>query len=259
MIAWAIAFAVYAVAAVISLAPVLIAAFGKVKLNPGGPAFEEASHFSPEAKQKLTHNYDRMRGTLGFWKQQATKYERLHLYCMLWIIILSAVTPVLTLAVPQYPNDPFARWILTAAALHISIITGMHKFFKVEVNFKAFRQGKSEFYDSYRRMLDNPGSFGQSEDDQLIQYFSQVSLIRKQVRNAETDTYAGLEELRQAQTRAPDITLPVQKSAGLEHVPPELNSVGFPGRSGWQILSALIRFWERERCRRPTLLIFEVE
>ena len=45
----------------------------------------------------------------------------------------------------------------------------------------------------------------------------------------------------------------------LEHVPPELNSVGFPGRSGWQILSALIRFWERERCRRPTLLIFEVE
>ena len=45
----------------------------------------------------------------------------------------------------------------------------------------------------------------------------------------------------------------------LEHVPPELNSVGFPGRSGWHILSALIRFWERERCRRPTLLIFEVE
>ena len=37
------------------------------------------------------------------------------------------------------------------------------------------------------------------------------------------------------------------------------DSVGFPGRSGWQILSALIRFWERERCRRPTLLIFEVE
>src|SRR6476619_1138750 len=37
------------------------------------------------------------------------------------------------------------------------------------------------------------------------------------------------------------------------------DSVGFPGRSGWQILSALIRFWERERCRRPTLLILEGE
>jgi len=206
MTAWAIAFAVYVVAAVISLTPVLKAALGKVKLFPGGPAFEDAPHFSPEAKQRLTQNYERMRGTLGFWKQQAAKFEWLHLYCMLWIIVLSAVTPVLTLAVPQYPNDPFARWFLTAAALHISIITGMHKFFKVEVNFKAFRQGESEFYDTYRRLLDNPRSFGQSEDDQLIQYFSQVGLIRKQVRNAETDTYAGLEELRQAQTRAADKT-----------------------------------------------------
>ena len=52
---------------------------------------------------------------------------------------------------------------------------------------------------------------------------------------------------------------PIDGRPELEHVPPELNSVGFPGRSGWQILSALIRFWERERCRRPTLLIFEVE
>ena len=53
--------------------------------------------------------------------------------------------------------------------------------------------------------------------------------------------------------------MPRRSFLTLEHVPPELNSVGFPGRSGWQILSALIRFWERERCRRPTLLIFEVE
>ena len=190
----------------------LKASFGQVKLFPGGPAFEEASYFSPEAKQKLAQNYERMRGTLAFWKQQAAKYERLHLYCMLWIIVLSAVTPVLTLAVPQYPDDPFARWLLTAAALQIAIITGMHKFFKVEVNFKAFRQGESEFYDTYRRMLDNPRSFGPSEDDQLIQYFSEVSLIRKQVRNAETDTYAGLEEIRQAQARSADTIPPLQKS-----------------------------------------------
>lgn len=212
MTAWGIALAVYVLVALTSLLPVLKAAFGGVKLHPGGPAFEESSCFSPEAKQRLTQNYERMRGTLSFWKQQATKYERLHLYCMLWIIVLSAVTPVLTLAVPQYPNDPFARWLLTAAALQISIITGMHKFFKVEVNFKAFRQGESEFYDTYRRMLDNPQSFGQSEDDQLVQYFSQVSLIRKQVRNAETDTYAGLEELRQTQAGGRDTTPPVQNS-----------------------------------------------
>jgi Protein of unknown function (DUF4231) len=212
MTAWSIAFAVYVIAALATLVPVLKASFGQVKLFPGGPGFEEASYFSPEAKQKLAQNYERMRGTLAFWKQQAAKYERLHLYCMLWIIVLSAVTPVLTLAVPQYPDDPFARWLLTGAALQIAIITGMHKFFKVEVNFKAFRQGESEFYDTYRRMLDNPRSFGSSEDEQLTQYFSAVSLIRKQVRNAETDTYAGLEEIRQAQARGADTIPPVQKS-----------------------------------------------
>ena len=58
---------------------------------------------------------------------------------------------------------------------------------------------------------------------------------------------------------AQETTAAFARARELEHVPPELNSVGFPGRSGWQILSALIRFWERERCRRPTLLIFEVE
>lgn len=51
----------------------------------------------------------------------------------------------------------------------------------------------------------------------------------------------------------------VTESIGARACSAQADSVGFPGRSGWQILSALIRFWERERCRRPTLLIFEVE
>jgi hypothetical protein len=211
MTAWAIPFALYIFASVVTFIPVMKVAFGKVALHPGGPAFDEAVGFSPEAKQRLSQNYERMRGALGFWKQQAAKYEQLHLYGMLWLIVLSAVTPVLTLAVPQHGDDPFARLILTVATLHIAIITGVHKFFKGEVNFKAFRQGESEFYDTYRRMLDNPKSFGQSEDDQLIQYFSQVSLTRKQVRNAETDTYAGLEELKLAQARVGETASPLEK------------------------------------------------
>jgi hypothetical protein len=201
MTVWAIAFVVYVAAAFLSLIPVLKVAFQGVKLKPGGPAFEESLHFSPAAKERLTQNYERMRGTLGFLKQQAAKYEGLHLYCMLWLIVLSAVTPVLTLIVPQNPDDSFARCLLTGAVLHISVITSMHKFFKVEVNFKAFRLGESEFYDTYRRLLDNPRSFGDSEDEQLVRYFDEVSLTRKQVRNAETDTYAGLEEMRKEQGR----------------------------------------------------------
>jgi hypothetical protein len=200
---WAIALIVYAVLALVSLIPVIKAALGQVEPHSGGPGFEASSHFKDddEAREQLIQNFGRMRGTLGFWKKQATKYERMHIYCMIWLIILSAVVPVLTLKVPETHNR-FAQALLTAAALHVSIISGVHKFFKVEVNFKAFRQGESEFYDIWRRMLDDPRSFGNTVEEQLAQYFKEVSLVRKQVRNAETDTYAGLEEVRQAQNRA---------------------------------------------------------
>jgi hypothetical protein len=212
MTAWAVALIVYGWAAGASLIPFLKAALEGVKLNPGGPAFDESPHFSPEIKDRLKQNYERMRGTLSFWKQQAKKYERLHLYCMLWTIFLSAVTPVLTILAPQYPDDPYARWFLTTSVVHLSLIAGLHKFFKAEINFKAFRQGESEFYDVYRRLLDDPGSFGGSEEDQITKYFSEVSLIRKQVRNAETDTYAGLDELRQAQARSAEAVSQSPKS-----------------------------------------------
>jgi hypothetical protein len=210
MTGWLVGLVLYLCAAIASLVPTIRVAISGVELNPGGPAFNESPHFSAEAKKQLAQNYDRMRGTLGFWKQQAKKFECLHLYCMIWLILLSAAIPTLTVAIPS--DDIAARYLLTATALHISIITGIHKFFKVEVNFKAYRHGESEFYDNYRRMLDTPLNFGKTEDEQLAQYFSEVSLIRKQVRNAETDTYAGLEELRQAQVVAPAASPPAQKS-----------------------------------------------
>ena len=209
--AWTYAFWLYVVVAILSLFPVLSTWLRGVRLKPGGPSFEDALNFSSEAKKRLNDNFERMRGTLGFWKQQAAKYERLHLYCMLWIIILSAVTPVLTVTATQQ-SDQYSHYLLTATIVHLSIISGVHKFFKTETNFKAFRQGESEFYDVYRRMLDNPEAFGLNEDDRLKRYFSDVALIRKQVRNAETDTYAGLEELRQAQNRTLDKTSPDKAS-----------------------------------------------
>ena len=152
---WFVALVCYLFAAAVSLIPAIRAALAGVKLHPDG-AFEDSPNLSPEAKKKLVQNFDRIRGTLGFWKQQAAKYEYLHLYCMicLILILLSAAIPTLTTAIPS--GDIYARCLLTATALHISLLTGMHKFFKVEVNFKAFRQGELEFYDTYRRMLDNP-------------------------------------------------------------------------------------------------------
>jgi hypothetical protein len=119
---------------------------------------------------------------------------------MLWLIVLSISVPVLSQAILTYgKDDAFAGVVLTIATTHIALVTSLHKFFKVEQNFKAFRLGESEFYDTYRRLLDSPVSFGKTEAEQIDAYFEQVRIIRKGVRSAETYTYAGLEELRQAQ------------------------------------------------------------
>jgi hypothetical protein len=178
-----------------------------IKLNPAGPGFEEATNFSEAARLRLSQNYERIRGTLAFWKHEAAKYERTHIYCMLWIIVLSVSVPVLTQVTRTYEaQDNFSGIFLTIATTHIALVTSLHKFFKVEQNFKAFRLGESEFYDTYRRLLDTPNTFGQTEDQQVEKYFELVSLVRRGVRGAETDTYAGLEEVRQAQANRQAVT-----------------------------------------------------
>ena len=119
---------------------------------------------------------------------------------MLWLILLSVSVPVLTQVTSVYGgDDPFASIFLTVTTTHVALVTSIHQFFKVQQNFKAFRLGESEFYDTYRRLLDSPASFGKNEAEQLTSYFDQVSVIRRSVRSAETDTYAGLEEIRRGQ------------------------------------------------------------
>lgn len=197
---WLIVIIAYLLVSLITLIPALRAWLKPISLNPGGPSFADSPYFSDDAKLRLAQNYERIQGTLSFWKHEAKKYEATHVYCMMWLIVLSALVPVLTQVTRSYGSDDiFSSIFLTITTTHIVLVTSLHKFFKVETNFKAFRLGESEFYDVYRGLLDNPRLFGETEDEQLITYFEKVSLIRKGVRSAETDTYAGLEEIRQGQ------------------------------------------------------------
>jgi hypothetical protein len=83
---------------------------------------------------------------------------------------------------------------LTLASSHAAILLALHKGFKAESNFKAFRNGESEFYDLYRRFLDSPVKFGATREEQIATYFEQAEQTRKYVRNAETDNFPSLEE-----------------------------------------------------------------
>jgi hypothetical protein len=66
----------------------------------------------------------------------------------------------------------------------------------VAERYKAFRHGESEFYDTYRRLLDRPETFGADEGSQIKKYFEEVELIRRLARNAETDSLPSIEDVK---------------------------------------------------------------
>ena len=190
---WLIALVMYVALATISAMPVLLAIFGKVALHPGGPGFLESDRFSEPAKKALQDNFERLRGTLGFWKKQAETYRRLHYYCLCWTIPSAVIVPLLTQAVS---DDPYSKWLLTVISAYSAILLATHRSFKVMENYRAFREGESSFYDTYRRLLDRPHTFGSTEADQVSKYMDEVENLRKLIRNAETDNTPSLEQAK---------------------------------------------------------------
>jgi hypothetical protein len=190
---WLIGILLYVAVATLTAAPIVVAVARGVKLHPGGATFEEAVSFSETARVRLQQHYSRMLGTLAFWKKQAEIYRRLHYYTLGWTIPSSVVIPFLAQAMN---TDPFSKWLITIVSAHTAILLAFHKALKVDANLKAFRQGESEFYDSYRRMMDRPRSFGETEEQQLEAYFDHVENLRKYIRNAELDNLPTLEQVK---------------------------------------------------------------
>lgn len=198
MTVWSFAIAIYLGLAVITFLPTLKVLLSGIKLNEGGASFKD-SVFSDSAKLRLEQHFSRLQGTLGFWKREATRNARFHYYCLWWTIISSSIMPFLTQAID--PTDAASKWLLTIIAAHIALLLSFHRGLKVAERFKAFRHGESEFYDTYRRLLDSPEAFGLDEDAQLRKYFEEVETIRKFVRNAETDSLPMLEDIRVETTK----------------------------------------------------------
>lgn len=190
---WLVSIITYASLAFLTAIPVLNAIFGKIELHPGGPNFLESKHFSEDAKEALQQNFERIRGTLGFWKQQSEKFKRAHYYCLIWTIPSSVIIPFLAQA---SNDDPLSKWLITIISAYSAILLAIHRSFKIAENYRAFREGESSFYDAYRRMLDRPHTFGKTEEIQLDTYFDEVENMRKFVRNSETDNTPSIEQAK---------------------------------------------------------------
>lgn len=190
---WYLFSLLYISVAILTFIPTLLAILKKVELHPGGSSFHESTHFSDETKQSLEQHYTRIMGTLVFWKNQAEKYRRFHYYCLCWTIPASILIPILTQYISQ---DVYSKMLLTIISTHTAVLLAFHRGFKVDRNFRSFRHGESEFYDTYRRLLDRPLTFGLNEKEQIDKYFSDVETIRKFVRNAETDNLPTVDDVK---------------------------------------------------------------
>ncbi|MFE3756794.1 hypothetical protein ACFXO9_21040 [Nocardia tengchongensis] len=180
----------YLILAVGSFAPVARRFLQPVELNPGGPSFDEATQFSDEAKLRLRQNFERIHGTLVFWKTRAERYRALRTYSLFWMGVSAVLVPILAQGITA---DHWSKWLVTVISGHSAIMLTLVRTFRVEANYQTFRDGESDFYDLYRRMLDRPESFGSTEEERLRRYFEQVEFIRKVVRSAETDNTPSLE------------------------------------------------------------------
>ncbi len=190
---WKIGSIIYLFFIVSSFYPVFKAILKKVELNPGGASFDESQCFSDENKTLLNQHYSRILGTLGYWKNQASLYKRLHYYSLIWTIPSAIIIPVLT---PWIEDGNFSKVAVTIVSAVTAILLAFHKGLKVEDNLKAYRHGESEFYDLVRKLLDQPSSLGKDETEQINIYFEEVARIRRFVRNAETDNLGVLDDAR---------------------------------------------------------------
>lgn len=195
---WVIAIIVYTTLAIGTFVPALIAIINGVKPHPGGDSFDQSTLHSGEAKVRLTQHFSRIAGTLGFWKKQAEIFKRLHYYTLIWTIPASVLIPFL---VQTINDDPASKWFVTIISAHTAILLAFHKALKVDVNFRTWREAESHFYDLYRRMLDRPSTFGDTEEKQLSAYFDAVENLRMFIRNAEIDNTPSVEEAQRQLSR----------------------------------------------------------
>jgi hypothetical protein len=181
---WGIAFIVLVVFIIITIVDILRAVFKTVKLHPAGPGFESGAVFSEAARKRLEDNYQRIQGTLIFWKNKAAANGKLYNYSVVWSILSGVVLPVL---IGEYdPEDAWAKYFLTVLSAWTGLIVAVNRSYSAEELFRSYRQCESDFYDLRRRMLDRPHTFGRTQEEQLDKYFELVEHIRKTGRDAET-------------------------------------------------------------------------
>jgi len=180
---WFYATIALAFAILSTIAPVVRKFLKKVELDASAPWFEDAIDLGEE-KDRVEENFQRIHGSLVYWKNNAAAFNSLDDARVFWSIVSSVTLPVLVQIYDS--SEVFANVFFTSLTVWTGALVTYAYTVKAEQKYQGFRAIESDYYDLSRELLD----FARNEPDNLKkrvdQYIHMVAKIRELARDVET-------------------------------------------------------------------------
>lgn len=180
---WFVALSVLIVGILTTIVSLAEAFLNQVRLDEAPKWIEQATNLGGQ-KQRVLEHYERLKGTLVYWKNDAAAHNRLHNARVFWSLLSAVLLPVL---VRLY--DGTEQWSLifmTVFTTWTGLIVALAYTFKSEQRYQGMRQQESDYYDLARRLLDFADSNDPDIKDVVDQYIADTEAIRQMARRVET-------------------------------------------------------------------------
>jgi hypothetical protein len=152
-------------------------------LFASGSWFKDSKDLS-EHEARLSANYDRIKGTLTFWKSGASAHKTLHNAQVLWGAITGVLLSVL-IPISKGEAQVEANIFLTLLATWNVVLLTLSFVFSAREKYHGFRQAESDFYDSSRDLLNTAKKGDGNLEQKVDEYIELVKQIRKTGRRVE--------------------------------------------------------------------------
>lgn len=158
----------------------------KVRLEKPNVWFDNSSRFNENQKLMLKEHQDMIAGTLVFWKNKASLYNRLNLSKIYWGILTPIIFPVLIQFFDK--SDVWAVIFMSVLSIWTAILISVAEALKSETKYRGYRQCESDYYDLCRELLDSASRNNEERNLQLKDFFETARRIRRIGRATETDS-----------------------------------------------------------------------
>lgn len=180
---WKIGHIFLAIGAVITLIPIALAFFKKVKLHKTPKWFGDAVFLGDQQQRMIEHEI-RMEGTLLYWKNKACMHHRIHNARIFWSLLSAVSLPVLIQFYDR--QNLWSVAFMTSLTTWTGFIVAFAYALKSEQIYQGFRQCESDYYDMARELLDWCDNDPEKIANIVNTFIFEAEIIRKKCRKIET-------------------------------------------------------------------------